>query len=78
MEKSNVPIAGKGSKLNRCPHCGYEGKMDKGIVLDPFSGAGTTALVAKKLGRRYIGIEINPEYVKMAEDRLRNTERSLF
>jgi DNA modification methylase len=41
-----------------------------GVVLDPFIGAGITALVAKKLGRNYIGIELNKEYVKMAEERL--------
>jgi len=43
----------------------------KGIVLDPFFGAGTTGLMAKGLGRNYIGIEISPEYCKIAEDRLR-------
>jgi len=42
-----------------------------GIVYDTFSGAGTTALVAKKLGRHYLGSELNPEYVKMAEERIR-------
>ena len=41
------------------------------IVLDPFLGSGTTAVAAKMLGRNYIGIEKNPEYIKMAEDRLR-------
>jgi site-specific DNA-methyltransferase (adenine-specific) len=41
-----------------------------GIVLDPFMGSGTTALVAKRLGRRFIGIEINPQYVRMAKRRL--------
>jgi DNA modification methylase len=41
-----------------------------GIVLDPFSGAGTTALVARKLNRRFIGIELNPEYVRMSRERL--------
>jgi DNA modification methylase len=41
-----------------------------GIVLDPFLGSGTTALVAKRLGRRFVGIELNPEYVKMARERL--------
>jgi len=41
-----------------------------GIVLDPFFGAGTTGVVAKKLGRDYIGIELNPEYIKIAEKRL--------
>jgi len=44
----------------------------KGIVLDPFMGSGTTAVVALKLGRDYLGIEINPEYVKMANDRIKN------
>lgn len=40
-------------------------------VLDPFAGAGTTLYVAKELGRHYIGIELNPEYVDMATRRLR-------
>lgn len=39
-------------------------------VLDPFAGAGTTMLVAKRLGRRSIGIELNPDYIKMIERRL--------
>ena len=42
------------------------------IVLDPFSGAGTTGLVANRLGRHYIGIELNPEYVALSESRIRN------
>jgi len=41
-----------------------------GIILDPFVGSGTTALVAKKLGKNYIGIELNENYVKIAEKRL--------
>ena len=40
------------------------------IVLDPFMGSGTTGFVANKLGRHYIGIELNPEYVEMAERRI--------
>jgi DNA modification methylase len=40
------------------------------IVLDPFLGCGTTALAAKRAGRRYIGIEILPEYVALAETAL--------
>ena len=39
-------------------------------VLDPFSGAGTTALVAAKMGRDAIGIELNPEYVEMSRKRI--------
>lgn len=42
------------------------------VVLDPFMGSGTTAVVAKKLGRKYIGYEIVPEYIEMANVRLLN------
>ncbi len=41
-----------------------------GIILDPFMGSGTTGIVARKLGRNFIGIELNPEYVKLAENRI--------
>jgi site-specific DNA-methyltransferase (adenine-specific) len=41
-----------------------------GIVLDPFMGSGTTAVVARKLGRNYVGIELNPKYIALAEKRL--------
>lgn len=40
------------------------------VILDPFMGSGTTGVIAKKLGRKYIGIDISPEYCKMAEDRI--------
>jgi len=40
------------------------------IVFDPFLGSGTTTLAAKQLGLNYIGFEINPEYFKIAEDRM--------
>jgi DNA modification methylase len=40
------------------------------VVLDPFAGSGTTLYVARELGRKYIGIEINPEYIKLIEKRL--------
>jgi site-specific DNA-methyltransferase (cytosine-N4-specific) len=42
-----------------------------GIVFDMFAGAGTTLLVAKKLERRFIGCELNPEYVRLAKKRLK-------
>ena len=48
------------------------------VVLDPFLGSGTTALAARNLKRRYIGIEINPEYVAIACKRLQNRTPSLF
>ena len=49
-----------------------------GIVLDPFFGAGTTGVVAKKQGKNYIGIELNPEYINIAKKRLANTTNSLY
>jgi site-specific DNA-methyltransferase (adenine-specific) len=45
---------------------------ENGIVLDPFLGSGTTSVVAKKLSRNYIGIEINEEYCCWCEKRLEN------
>lgn len=53
--------------------CKCNAGFSAGIVLDPFAGAGTTLVVAKKLHRNYLGIEINPDYVKIAEKRLANT-----
>ena len=42
-----------------------------GVVLDPFLGSGTTGAVAKRLGRQYIGIDLNPAYCQAAEKRIR-------
>lgn len=50
--------------------CILAGCPENGIVLDPFFGAGTTGVVCTDLGRNYIGIELNPEYVAMAEQRI--------
>jgi site-specific DNA-methyltransferase (adenine-specific) len=47
------------------------------VVLDPFIGSGTTALAAKKLGRNYIGVDINEKYVKIALKRLGIVEEKL-
>lgn len=44
------------------------------IVLDPFSGTGTTAIAAKRLGRQYIGFELDPEYVSISESKLLQEE----
>ena len=40
------------------------------LSLDPFAGSGTTGAVAKQLGREFIGIELNADYVALAEARL--------
>jgi DNA modification methylase len=46
--------------------CVLAGCPEGGVVLDPFSGAGTTGIVAAQLGRQYVGIELNPEYIELA------------
>ena len=56
--------------------CGREDR-DPAIVLDPFMGSGTTALTALAMGRDYLGIELNPEYVAMAERRIEQRMQGL-
>ena len=50
--------------------CIMAGCREGGVVLDPFSGSGTTAMVARDLNCRYVGIELNPEYVEISLKRL--------
>jgi len=57
--------------------CILSGCPAGGTVLDPFFGSGTTGLVAKQLDRHFIGIELNPEYVKLAQRRIQE-EKTLF
>ncbi len=47
-------------------------------VLDPFAGSGTTGVVAKRLGRDFTGIELDPEYVRLAEWRIANATRPVY
>lgn len=58
--------------------CILAGSKEGGVVLDPFMGSGTTAIVCKKLSRKYVGCELNPEYIKIAEKRLYNLGESMF
>lgn len=51
--------------------CILAGSRPGDTVLDPFCGSGTTGMVAIQEGRDFIGIEINPEYSKMSEQRIR-------
>lgn len=52
------------------PGCLCNGRTVPGVVLDPFFGSGTVGEAAQKLGRDWIGIELNAEYIKLAEKRL--------
>jgi len=54
--------------------CIMAGSKAGDTILDPFNGAGTTGVVAEKLGRKYIGIELNPQYTKLADDRIYNVQ----
>jgi DNA modification methylase len=49
-----------------------------GIVLDPFMGSGTTAIVAKKLNRNFIGIELNSDYIKIANERIKKVQPEII
>jgi site-specific DNA-methyltransferase (adenine-specific) len=54
--------------------CIRAGAPPQGIVLDPFLGSGTTALVARRLGRQYVGIDCVQEYCQIAQDRLQRQQ----
>ena len=57
--------------------CILAGCPEGGTVLDPFAGSGTTGVVAKRLRRNFVGVEINPDYWKMATDRIAATTAQL-
>lgn len=60
------------------PGCSCEDPSPvRATVLDPFSGSGTTGEVALKLGRNYIGIDINPEYLPLAQERITGQPQSI-
>jgi len=52
--------------------CIKAGCPEGGVVLDPFMGAGTTAIVSRKLNRNYVGFELNSDYIKISNDRIFN------
>lgn len=57
--------------------CGCNAGFSGGIVLDPFSGAGTTGLVAIKQNKKFIGIELNPEYCDLIVKRIKEHKKHL-
>jgi DNA modification methylase len=65
--KSKHPAPFPEELVRKCvSYYSYKGEL----VLDPFCGSGTTPFVANKMERRYIGIELNPDYVEIAKNRL--------
>jgi DNA modification methylase len=54
--------------------CILAGSKPGDIVLDPFMGSGTVGIVAERYGRRFIGIEIKPEYIQMARKRMNGNQ----
>jgi DNA modification methylase len=58
--------------------CILAGCPSNGLVLDPFFGAGTTGVVATKCGRNYLGLELNQEYVEIAEKRISSIQLDLL
>lgn len=69
---------GTGRDLGYHPACGCDADALPGTVLDPFLGSGTTTQVARKLGRRSIGIELNPAYEAVMRQRLGCPDGALF
>lgn len=53
--------------------CILAGCPEDGTVLDPFTGSGTTAMVARSLGRRFVGAELNPDYIDIIRQRIGQT-----
>ena len=63
--------------LDLCDKLILSARQDNGIVLVPFAGSGSECVSAKKLGLDFIGFEINPEYIKLANVRLSETPKQL-
>ncbi|HUD11842.1 MAG TPA: site-specific DNA-methyltransferase [Candidatus Saccharimonadia bacterium] len=58
------------------PNCLCNASTAPGVVLDPFFGSGTVGEVAQSLGRDWVGIELSPEYVKLAQERIRDAKEA--
>lgn len=73
--KRNVirTLGGTATRATLAPSCRCKSAREPGIVLDPFMGSGTTAVAAEKLGRDWLGIELNPEFAAAARQRVRQS-----
>jgi len=57
------------------PSCSCKASPEPGLVLDPFIGSGTTAVAAEKHGRSWLGVELNPTFARLAEERIASERR---
>ncbi len=57
------------------PSCSCKASPEPGLVLDPFLGSGTTAIAAERHGRNWLGIELNPAFARLAEERIASEGR---
>ena len=64
-----------GAQLGDLVPCGCSAPTMPGVVLDPFMGSGTVAVVAERLGRDWLGIELNPSYGELATQRIETARR---
>lgn len=69
----SLPVTFQGLK-----QCNCNAEFKPGIVLDPFFGSGTSGKVAIEQSKDFIGIELNPEYIKLAEDRIKAVQIKMF
>jgi hypothetical protein len=70
LGSANGKLVGKRETIGWQPSCACNADTVPGVCLDPFGGAGTTGLVADRLGRNAILIELNPAYAEMTQGRL--------
>lgn len=69
-------LRGRGNRVWTCSACGC-GEKRQSVILDPFMGSGTVGQVAQRLGRRWLGCELNPEYLKLQAVRTAQTGMEL-
>jgi site-specific DNA-methyltransferase (adenine-specific) len=58
------------------PSCTCPPQSEPGVVLDPFIGSGSTAIAAERHGRNWIGVDVNPDFARLAEERIRAARAS--
>lgn len=70
-------LGGTATRAALAPTCACQTAREPGLVLDPFMGSGTTAVAAEKLGRDWLGIELNPQFASAARDRIATARHDL-